>query len=147
MAKPLVSIITITLNRCDLIHKCIESIQKQTYKNYEHIIVDGNSEDNTEAVVKAYNDPHIKYIKLSTRGPEVQMLAGSNMASGKYVTFLDDDDEYLPTKIEKQVELFEKEPAEVGLVYCWMTYYDTANNNQPYFTHNPHFIMRSFLFY
>ena len=128
MEKPLVSIITITFNRCDLIHKCIESIQNQTYQNYEHIIVDGNSEDKTEEVVKAYNDPHIKYIKLNERGPQVQMRAGSDVATGKYVTFLDDDDEYLPTKIEKQVELFESEPDDVGVVYCWMTYF---NANQP----------------
>ena len=128
MEKPLVTIITITLNRCDLIHKCIESIQNQTYQNYEHIIVDGNSEDKTEEVVKSYNDPHIKYIKLDQRGPQVQMRAGSDVATGKYVTFLDDDDEYLPTKIEKQVELFESEPDDVGVVYCWMTYF---NANQP----------------
>lgn len=119
----LVSIITITYNRGDLIHRCIESIQKQTYPYYEHIIVDGNSTDDTQKVVEAYNDPHIKYIKLNTRGPQVQMEAGSKVAEGKYVTFLDDDDEYLPDKLSKQVELFEKEPKDVGVVYCWMTYY------------------------
>ena len=53
-ATPLVSIITNTLNRAALIHRCIESIQKQTYQNYEHIIVDGASDDNTEEVVKSY---------------------------------------------------------------------------------------------
>ena len=107
MTYPLVSIITITYNRCDLIHRCIESIQRQTYHNYEHIIVDGNSIDQTEDIVKSYNDSHIKYIKLNERGPQIQMKAGSLEAKGKYVTFLDDDDEYLPTKIEKQVALFE----------------------------------------
>ena len=107
MSQPLVSIITITLNRADLIHRCIESIQRQTYTNYEHIIVDGNSDDNTEEVVLAYNDPHIRYIKLDRRGPEVQMRAGSSVAKGKYITLLDDDDEYLPEKLEKQVALFE----------------------------------------
>jgi len=127
--SPLVSIITITYNRADLIHRCIESIQKQTYTNYEHIIVDGNSTDNTEKVVKSYNDPHIVYVKLNERGPQVQMKAGSSRAKGKYVTFLDDDDEYLPQKLEKQVNFFEGLNNEkVGLIYCWMSYY---NNNQP----------------
>lgn len=129
--SPLVSIITITYNRGDLIHRCIESIQKQTYSNYEHIIVDGNSTDNTREVVEAYNDPHIKYIKLDTRGPQVQMEAGSKVATGKYVTFLDDDDEYLPEKIAKQVSLFETEPDEVGTVYCWMTYYKNDDPSTP----------------
>lgn len=124
MEQPLVSIITNTLNRADLIHHCIESIQKQTYQNYEHIIVDGNSTDNTEEVVNSYNDPHIKYLKLDKSGPQIQMRAGADVATGKYVTFLDDDDEYLPTKLEKQVKLFETEPDSVGVVYCWMSYYD-----------------------
>lgn len=129
--KPLVSILTNTYNRSELIHRCIESIQRQTYSNYEHIIVDGNSTDNTKEVVESYNDPHIKYIKLNTRGPQIQMEAGSKIAKGKYVTFLDDDDEYLPDKIEKQVNLFEQEPEDIGVVYCWMTYYRNDNPNNP----------------
>lgn len=128
---PLVSIITITYNRGTLIHRCIESIQRQTYPNYEHIIVDGNSTDNTEGIVLSYRDPRIKYIKLDTRGPQLQMRAGADVARGKYVTFLDDDDEYLPDKIQKQVSLFETLSNEYGLVYCWMTYYDNAEPDIP----------------
>ena len=130
--QPLVSIITITYNRCDLIHRCIESIQKQTYQNYEHIIIDGNSSDSTEKVVLSYNDSHIVYRKLETRGPEVQMRAGSKIARGKYISFLDDDDEYLPNKIEKQVNFFETLPNDYGLIYCWMTYYDSKTGNKVY---------------
>lgn len=129
---PLVSIITITYNRCDLIHRCIESIQKQTYQNYEHIIVDGNSTDDTENVVKSYKDPHIRYKKLDTRGPEIQMREGSKMAQGKYVTFLDDDDEYLPEKINKQVQFFESLSEDYGLIYCWMTFYDIGTGRIVY---------------
>ena len=54
--QPLVTILTDTKNRAGLISRCIESIQKQTYQNYEHIIADGGS-DNTEEVVMVYNDP------------------------------------------------------------------------------------------
>lgn len=120
-----VSILTITYNRSNLIHRCIESIQHQTYANYEHVIVDGNSTDNTEEVVKAYNDPHIKYIKLDKRGPEIQMRAAFEASKGDYITFLDDDDEYLPEKIEKQVGFAKQQPEKVGLTYCWMTVLDT----------------------
>jgi len=125
--NPLVSILTITYNRANLIHRCIESIQKQTFTNYEHIIVDGNSSDNTEDVVKSYNDSHIKYIKLSINGPQVQLRAAADEATGKYVSFLDDDDEYLPEKLEKQVELFETLSNDYGIVYCWMSYYNNDN--------------------
>lgn len=130
MEKPLISIITITYNRANIIHRCIESIQKQTYDNYEHVIVDGNSTDDTENVVLAYNDPHIKYVKLTKRGPQVQMRAGADLCMGKYVTFLDDDDEYLPNKLEKQVTFFESLPKEYGLIYCWMTYYDNVSGKK-----------------
>jgi glycosyltransferase involved in cell wall biosynthesis len=52
------------------------------------------------------------------------MRAGADIAQGKYVTFLDDDDEYLPSKIEKQVALFEALPEDYGIVYCWMSYFN-----------------------
>ena len=62
--SPKVSIVTVTRNRATLLARCIESIQAQSFKDYEHIIVDGASTDNTENVVRAYNDPHINYIML-----------------------------------------------------------------------------------
>ena len=127
---PLVTIITITLNRASLIHRAIESIQRQTYPYYEHIIVDGNSSDNTQEVVLSYHDPKIKYIKLDQCGPGIQCRAGFDASSGKYITMLDDDDEYLPTKLEKQVALIESLPSDYGLVYCWMTYFDNATKEQ-----------------
>jgi len=136
--RPLVSILTITYNRADLIHRCIESIQKQTYQNYEHVIADGNSTDNTEEVVTSYNDPHIKYVKLNTRGPEVQMRAAFEASTGEFITFLDDDDEYLPEKIERQVNFALKQPEDVGLTYCWMTMFDTVSG-QPVSLHNPRY--------
>jgi glycosyltransferase involved in cell wall biosynthesis len=58
---PLVTIITNTKNRARLISRCIESIQNQTYQNYEHIVADGGT-DNTKKIVESYNDPHIIYI-------------------------------------------------------------------------------------
>lgn len=136
---PLVSIITITYNRGEMIRRCIESIQRQTYQNYEHIIVDGNSSDDTEQIVKSYNDTHIKYVKLNKNGCSYQMKVGSQIAKGKYVTFLDDDDEYLSTKIEKQVEKFETLSDKFGIVYCWMTYYDIKNPEEPIDIHKHEF--------
>lgn len=138
MEKPLVTVITITRNRADLIGRCIKSIQSQTYTNLEHIIVDGASTDNTEEVVNSYNDSRIHYIKTSAEKSgllECYDVAFSN-TKGKYICFLDDDDEYLPTKIEKQVSLIESLPEDYGLVYCWMTYYDAKTGEQVKI-HNP----------
>lgn len=123
--RPLITIITNTKNRCGLISRCIESIQKQTYKNYEHIIADGGDDD-TERVVNSYNDPHIRYIEVPVGGPVVQTKKAFEISKGDYVTFLDDDDEYLPEKLEKQLNLILSLPKEYGFIYGSMSYYDNV---------------------
>lgn len=134
--QPLISIITITRNRAPLIHKCIESIQKQTYINYEHIIVDGNSSDNTREVVEGYvsKDNKIKYIHLDYCGAE-QLHQGFLVSKGDYITFLDDDDEYLPINLEKKFELISSLDDSYGFIYGAMDYYDASNGKYLY-THN-----------
>ncbi len=122
--QPLVSIITITRNRANLIHRAINSILSQTYTNFEHIIIDGNSEDNTEEIVRSYSDERIKYIKLNINDIVHSINVGFNNSTGDFITFLDDDDEYLPSKIEKQLQLIQKLPETFGFVYCWMSYFD-----------------------
>lgn len=137
--ETLVSIITITRNRSDIIGRCIESIQNQSYYNHEHIIIDGNSTDNTEAIVDGYakKDSRIKYKKIAVYGPSIQMKEGYKLCNGKYIAFLDDDDEYLPNKIEKQVLKFNALNDDYGLVYCWMTYIDSKTNKKIFtFSHN-----------
>lgn len=130
MKKPLVSIITNTLNRSDLIHRCIESIQKQTYQNYEHIIADGSDNEETKKVVLSYNDPKIKYVHVPSGGPVIQTRTAFEMSGGDYITFLDDDDEYLPEKLEKQLNLIQSLPEDYGFIYGSMTYYDYDTNEQ-----------------
>lgn len=134
---PKVSILTITYNRADLIHRCIESVQSQTFQDYEHIIADGGSSDNTEEVVLSYNDPHIKYIKLQNRGPEFQMREAFKLSTGQYITFLDDDDEYLPDKLEKEVDFLDAQSQDVGLIYCWMSYFEENNPDHCIKVHAP----------
>lgn len=126
---PLITIITNTKNRAHLIFRCIESIRNQTYKNYEHIIADGGS-DNTKDVVAAYNDPQIKYISVPQGGPVAQTREAFKLSKGDYITFLDDDDEYLPEKLEKQLELIQSLPDDYGFIYGSMSYYD--NNTKEY---------------
>lgn len=133
MDNPLISIITNTRNRAPLIHRCIESIQKQTYLNYEHIIVDGNSSDNTQEVVKSYakNDPKIKYIHLDYCGAE-QMHQGFLASRGEYITFLDDDDEYLSKNLEEKYNLLSKLDSSYGFIYGSMDYYNETSGDYLY---------------
>lgn len=126
--NPLITIITDTKNRANLISRCIESIQRQTYQNYEHIIADGGT-DNTEEVVLSYQDSKIKYIKVPEGGPVAQTREAFSLSKGDYITFLDDDDEYLPEKLEKQLELILSLPDDY-FIYGSMTYYDNDSKEE-----------------
>ena len=126
MEKPLVSIVTITRNRGYLLGRCIKSVLEQTYKNIEHIVVDGASDDNTDDIIKEFlDDKRFRFVKLDYNWPIKETLDhGISLCNGKFISFLDSDDEYVPTKIEKQVSLFETLPEDYGFIYCWMTYFD-----------------------
>ncbi len=137
MEKPLVSVVTITRNRGNLLKRCISSVLGQTYTNIEHIVVDGASDDNTDEVVRSFKDERLHFIRLETNWPIKETLDhGISLCKGKYITFLDSDDEYLPEKVEKQVALIESLPEDYGLVYCWMTYYDN-NTKEVLRCHKP----------
>ena len=137
MEQPLVSVITITRNRGNLLGRCIKSVLSQTYTNIEHIVVDGASDDNTDEVVSSFKDERLRYIKLEENWPIVDTINyGVKSSSGEFITFLDSDDEFLPDKIAKQVALIERLPADYGMVYCWMTYID-AKNGQIVRVHSP----------
>lgn len=131
MGQPLVSVVTITRNRGKLLGRCISSVLAQTYNNIEYIIVDGASNDNTDEVIASFKDERLHFIQLETNWPIKETLdLGISLCQGKYITFLDSDDEYLPNKIEKQVKLIESLSEDYGLVYCWMTYYDDKTKKQ-----------------
>lgn len=129
--KPLVSVITVTYNRGKLIGRCIKSVLGQTYPNLEHIVIDGGSDDETDDVVASFqNDKRLRYIKLKENRKVFRNYNyGAELAKGDYITYLDSDDEYVPEKIEKQLALIEKLPEDYGMVYCWMSYFDSSKGN------------------
>ena len=113
----------------DRISRCIESIQNQTYQNYEHIVADGGT-DNTKKIVESYNDPHIIYISIPEGGPVAQTKEAFKLSKGEFITFLDDDDEYTPEKLEKQLDLIQSLSDDYGFIYGAMTYYDNNTKEQ-----------------
>lgn len=118
MEQPLVSVITITRNRGKLIGRCIQSVLNQTYKNIEHIVVDGASDDETDEVVASFKDERLKYIKLDSNWSIAKTINyGVAQSAGEFITFLDSDDEYLSTKVEKQLNKIQTLPKEYGMVY------------------------------
>lgn len=102
----LVSIITPTYNCGKFIGRTIESVQKQSYENWEMIIVDDCSKDNTKEIVEEYmkNDSRIKYhILEKNSGAAVARTTAMDLAQGKYMAFLDSDDIWKSDKLEKQL--------------------------------------------
>lgn len=116
MKPALVSAIITTHNRCNLLARAIESVLSQTYSELEYIVVDDASEDETSEVCKRFPVIYIQIPKEESRGGNYARNLGIKASKGEYCAFLDDDDYWLPTKIEKQVKLIEKKKCE--LVYC-----------------------------
>lgn len=110
----LVTIITPMFNAERYISETIESVINQTYQNWRMIVVDDCSTDNSRDIVKTYekNDSRIILIKLERNfgGPAKPRNVGLQNAKGKYIAFLDADDVWLPTKLEKQVDFLESTP-------------------------------------
>ena len=103
MENILVSIILPTYNRSEFIGKAIESVLAQTYGNWECVIVDDGSTDNTGEVLSAYGDPRFVCLRQENQGVSGARNTGLNACGGGVIALLDSDDEWLPTKLETQL--------------------------------------------
>lgn len=132
----LVSVIITTYKRPDNLKRAIESVLKQTYRNIEIIVVDDNNPDDefsaeTQRIMASYQEnPKIKYIRHDkNRNGSAARNTGVLNSRGEFLCMLDDDDEYLPEKIERQVRLIKKLDDTWGGCYC---YYKKIKNNKVY---------------
>lgn len=122
----LVSVIIPTYNRANLIKETIVSVLEQTYQNFEIIIVDDGSNDNTAEIVGGIKDKRIFYFRLEHKGiPSIARNYALEKSKGEFITFLDSDDLWLPEKLEKQVEILANKK-DIGLVYCNASYFGTG---------------------
>jgi glycosyltransferase involved in cell wall biosynthesis len=108
---PLVSVILPTYNREGYLRRSIDSVIKQTYLNWELIIWDDGSTDDTEEVVKSYNNPKIKYYFEENRGAYYARNKSIIISKGEYLAFLDSDDEWTDEKLVTQVDVLITHPA------------------------------------
>src|SRR4030042_6035179 len=112
-----VSAIILTYNRAQILVEAVDSVLNQTFRDFELIIVDNYSSDDTESVVKSCQDKRIRYFKNQNEGLlGINRNFGIEKAHGEYIAFLDDDDLWLPEILEKQVKLLDSNK-ELGLVY------------------------------
>lgn len=108
----MISVIIPTYNRCALLFRAIESVLNQTYKDWELVIVDDGSTDNTSLEVTHLlkEEKKIRYIKTPNRGVSAARNLGIKLSAGEYLAFLDSDDEWLPGKLELQVRFLKENP-------------------------------------
>jgi glycosyltransferase involved in cell wall biosynthesis len=116
----MVSVIIPAYNCGSFIGETIQSVRQQTYTNWEIIVIDDGSTDDTQKVVGSIHDPRIRYIRTLNQGNYWARNRGLKEARGEYIAFLDADDIVLPEKFAKQVRLFMEKP-ELGL--CCTNFY------------------------
>lgn len=114
---PEVSVIIPTKNRAHYVSSAIQSVLDQTFGDFEIIVVDGASIDNTREVISKFDDERICYIREKIdRGASASRNTGIRRSRGKFIAFLDDDDLWMPSKVEKQLQLI-SEKHSIGAVY------------------------------
>lgn len=129
--SPNVSIIIPTFNRSALLGQALKSCLEQTYKDFEVLVVDDGSTDETEAVVSSFKDSRIIYLPQSNQGRSKARNRALAEAKGKYITFLDSDDLYMPEKLAVQVKALEENP-DFGAVYSAALNIDIEGNLHPF---------------
>ena len=139
----LVSIITPSYNTAAYISATIQSVQAQTYEDWEMIIIDDCSDDNTDEVVGRFlPDPRIRYYKNEKNcGAAVSRNRALKMAKGRWIAFLDSDDLWMPEKLEKQIAFMEK--GNYHFSYTQYEEIDEKSNSRDVVVTGPHKITHS----
>lgn len=113
-----VSIIIPTYNRAAVLITSIQSVLQQTYTDFELLIVDDGSTDNTDIIVESIHDNRIRYLKIpENKGVAAARNEGIRQAKYDYIAFQDSDDHWKPEKLEKQMAFLKQKPG-TGLLYC-----------------------------
>lgn len=125
----MISILMCTYNRAYCLKEAIDSILGQTYKDFELIIMDDGSTDETEEVITSYKDSRIKYFKMEQNSYYCHAAnCGLAKCSGDYVAFMNSDDAWLPDKLQKQVEFMEQH-SEYGACFTTVSLMDEEGHD------------------
>ena len=127
--NPVVSIVMAAKNYARFLPMAVESVRAQTFADWElHIVDDGSTDDTREVVQRFLSDPRIHYMQSDALGQSRAKNLGIARSSGAFVAFLDADDAWLPTKLEKQLALFQK---GTGVVFCRRSLIDESGKALP----------------
>ncbi|GAB4307725.1 MAG: glycosyltransferase family 2 protein [Phototrophicales bacterium] len=118
---PLVSIITPTFNRAkDYLPETIDSVLSQDYPNFEYIVIDDGSTDNTQALLASYNDPRLTWYTHENQGVIYTVNKGFQLAKGEFITVVNSDDPLLPGYISKIISYMIKNPDLLAVYPDWI---------------------------
>jgi glycosyltransferase involved in cell wall biosynthesis len=116
--NPLVSVVLPTYNRADLLRRAIDSVLRQRFSDFELIVVDDASRDDTWDLVKSISDSRLQILRhVQNRGAAAARNTGIAASRGEFIAFQDSDDEWLPEKLGQQLKLIRSLPEKVGLIY------------------------------
>ncbi len=115
--NPKVSVVIPTYNRADKVQMGIHSVLAQTFSDFEIVVVDDGSSDNTEEILKEAFGDRIRYFRQSNQGASIARNRGVAEARGEWIAFLDSDDIWEPTKLEWQFQALEKVGSQCGACY------------------------------
>ncbi len=125
---PKVSVIIPAYNSIQYLPETLESVLQQTFTDFEVLIINDGSSDNTVEWASGLKDPRVKLISQENQGLSGARNTGIFNAQADYIAFLDADDLWEPTKLAKQVSCLDKHP-EVGLVHAWMALVDVGGKS------------------
>jgi len=135
--RPLVSIVTPTLNRAELLRHTIHSLRQQDYPNIEHVIVDGGSTDGTLSLLAEHEGTYpLRWISEPDGGMYNAVNKGLAMARGDILAYLNSDDLYFPWTVDVAVRAFERDPT-ADLVFGDLLKVDDATGRQEFFWSPP----------
>jgi len=151
---PRVSVIIPVFNRADLIAETLNSVLAQTYRDFEIVVVNDGSTDNTLRVLSNYKAHNLRVISQRNQGQAIARNTGIRASKGALIAFLDSDDLWLPEKLDRQLSLFDSQP---NLAWCYsdtMLFLCTTNHDlHPFSSQNKpyegqiaaHLLLRCFI--
>ncbi|MGB3295831.1 MAG: glycosyltransferase family 2 protein [Phormidesmis sp.] len=131
---PLISVVIPTCDRERILPISLESVIHQTHENLQVIVVDDGSKDDTEAVVKGYQNPKIQYVRHSRNmGGAAARNTGIDLARGDYIAFIDSDDAWVPDKLERQYAHIQSHPCSENVVSYTQVFHSAEGISQDTF--------------
>ena len=118
--SPKVSVITPTYNRAALLPRAVDSVLAQTFQDFELLIIDDCSTDDTQEVIAGFADPRVRSFRHETnRGLSAAFNTGLANARGEYIAFVEDDDEFTTTSLSDRLAAIEAAGPQTALIYAW----------------------------